>query len=144
MFCFVEISKLTLPPVSTTNNTSSSGNGAVIGGAVGGAVSLLFIGVLCIMIWCIRRSYKNKKAYNISHKVHYKPNELVTNVAFNPNLCYDAVTECSGRADTTFYNDYNVITNTATSASKLNNFMYIYSYRSNKMHLLLRIMFLTS
>ena len=71
-----------------------------------------------MMIWCVRYSYKKKKANYVNHRVHYKPNETGSDVVFYPNLCYDVVTE-GRRTDTMVYNDYNIITNSATNASKL-------------------------
>ena len=82
---------------------------------MGGTVSFLLVAALCVMmIWCVRRSYKKKKAYNINERVHYKAG---SDVIFYPNQCYDVITE-NRRTDTMVYNDYNILTNSATNASK--------------------------
>ena len=103
-------------PVPTLNSTeaNSSSNQAAIGGVVGGVASFLLIVALCIMmmLWCVRHSYKRKKAYHVHQRVHYKAG---SDVIFYPNLCSESEYR---RTYTTVYNDYGIITNTATNASK--------------------------
>ena len=107
-------------PVPTLNNTKagSSSSGDTTGGAVGGVLSFLLIVALCIVIiWYVRHSSKKKKAYWINQRVHYKANELESDVHFYPNLHCDVVNN-NRRTDTMVYNDYNIITNSASNAGK--------------------------
>ena len=123
---FVDLTQLIITPVPTVNSTKagssgSSSSGGSTGGAVGGVVSFLLIVVLCvtiiIIICYVRYSYKKKKAYCINQRVHYKANELGSDVHFYPNLHCDVDNE-NTRTYTMVYNDYNIITNSANDTSK--------------------------
>ena len=80
---------------------------------MGGVALFLLILTLCIVmiLWCVRRFYKKKKAYHINERVHYKAG---SDVLFYPNLCSES--EYRGTYSTV-YNDYGIITNSATNAS---------------------------
>ena len=138
---------LTIPPEVTssdyTNNSISVGEtvrgdvggaeegavGGAIGGAVGGTISLILV-VLCIMIWWyMRHSRKKKKAYKPDDLVYYKTGSDIT---FYPNLSGDTASGTIRNTGTIVYNNYNVLTNSITNASKSSTYvcgcMYVYMY----------------
>ena len=133
---------LTIPPEVTssdnTNNSISVGEtvrgdvggdeegavGGAIGGAVGGTITLILVVVLCITIWYMRHSCKKKKAYKHDHLVYYKTGSDVT---FYPNLCGDTASEAIRSTGTIVYNNYNVLPNSATNASKSSMYVCVFT-----------------
>ena len=59
--------------VETSHNASTGANPVTaIGGAIGGTILLVLLITLCILLWCVKNSRKNKKTkYLNATNVHF-------------------------------------------------------------------------